>query len=197
MIPEELVISIDNITPVEIEQKFRVVTHTEVVSAIELMGGKVQPVESHRDVYLRHPSRDFGKSGEAFRIRYVNNEVVVTYKGPKEPGLVKTRSEIELPLAEATADGWMDIFQALGFSIANEVKKVRTPYLIKLDDTTICVTCDTVEKLGKFVEVEAIVRDRSQIQTVQSRIIQLSQRLALQELEPRSYLRQILELPED
>jgi len=183
--------------PLEIEQKFRVLTHSTVVSAIELLGGKVQPVESHRDVYLRHPSRDFGKSGEAFRIRYVNDKVVVTYKGPKEPGPVKTRAEIELPLAEATADGWMDIFQALGFSIANEVKKVRTPYLIKLDETTVCVTCDTVEKLGKFVEVEAIVRDRSQIQTVQSRIIQLSQRLALHELEPRSYLRQILELPEN
>jgi len=197
MITGKHVIPVENMIPLEIEQKFRVVSHSEVVSAIELLGGKIQPIESHRDVYLRHPSRDFGKSGEAFRIRYVNDKVVVTYKGPKELGPVKTRSEIELPLAEATADGWMVIFQALGFSIANEVNKVRTPYLINFDETAVCVTCDTVEKLGKFVEVEAIVRDRSQIQTVQSQIMQLSQRLALLDLEPRSYLRQILELQED
>jgi adenylate cyclase class 2 len=181
--------------PIEIEQKFRVVSHTEVATAVVEMGGLIQPVESHRDVYLRHPCRDFGKSGEAFRIRYVNDEVVVTYKGPKEAGPVKTRSEIELPLFDATSDGWMDIFLALGFTVANEVRKTRIPYLIKVDDTTVCVTCDAVEKLGNFVEVEVVLRDRSQIPSVQARIAQLSQRLGLCELEPRSYLRQILELP--
>jgi adenylate cyclase class 2 len=181
--------------PIEIEQKFRVDSHTEVAASVVAMGGVIQPVESHRDVYLRHPCRDFGKSGEAFRIRYVNDEVVVTYKGPKEPGPVKTRSEIELPLVDATADGWMDIFLALGFTVANEVRKIRIPYLITLDETTVCVTCDTVEKLGNFVEVEVVLSDRSQVLSVQARIARLSQRLGLRELEPRSYLRQILEQP--
>ncbi len=181
-------------TPIEIEQKFRVDSHKEIASSVIGMGGSIQPVESHRDIYLRHPCRDFGKSGEAFRIRYVNDEVVVTYKGPKEAGPVKTRSEIELPLVDSTADGWMDIFLALGFTIANEVKKIRNPYLITVDETTICVTCDTVERLGKFVEVEVVLTDRSRIPTVQSQITELSQVLGLRELEPRSYLRQILEL---
>ncbi len=181
--------------PVEIEQKFRVDSHTEVAASVVTLGGLIQPVESQRDVYLRHPCRNFSKSGEAFRIRYVNDEVVVTYKGPKEAGPVKTRSEIELPLVDATADGWMDIFLALGFTVANEVRKIRTPYLINVDETTICVTCDAVEKLGNFVEVEVVLSDRSQIASAQARIAQLSQRLGLRDLEPRSYLRQILELP--
>ncbi|MCY2976663.1 MAG: class IV adenylate cyclase [Planctomycetota bacterium] len=181
--------------PIEIEQKFRVDSHTEVAASVVAMGGIIQPVESHRDVYLRHPCRDFGKSGEAFRIRYVNDSVVVTYKGPKEAGPVKTRSEIELPLVDATADGWMDIFLALGFTVANEVRKIRTPHLITVEETTVCVTCDAVEKLGNFVEVEVLLSDRSQISSVQARIAQLSQSLGLRDLEPRSYLRQILELP--
>jgi len=152
------------------------------------------PVESHRDVYLRHPCRDFAKTGEAFRLRHVNEEVRVTYKGPKEAGPVKTRSEIELPLAHSTSEGWMEIFSALGFIIADEVFKTRKPYKVVLDGIEFQVVCDEVEKIGKFVEVESIVSDRGRVEIVQLNVIKLAEMLELRDPEPRSYLRQIIEL---
>jgi len=180
--------------PLEIELKFRVLLHQPVLQSLLRMGGVAMPIESHRDVYLRHPCRDFAKTGEAFRLRYVNDEVLVTYKGPKEAGLVKTRSEIELPLAHSTSEGWVAILLALGFIIVDEVVKTRTPFKVVLDGIEFQVVCDIVEKIGNFVEVESIVTDRGQVEFIQQKVTELAELLKLRDLERRSYLRQILEL---
>jgi len=180
--------------PLEIEQKYRVSSHESIEMTLLRLEAKRKPLELHRDVYLRHPCRDFAKTGEAFRLRYVNDDVVVTYKGPKESGEVKTRPEIELPLICSTAPGWMSILETLGFTVADEVHKSRKPFELDVDGIQLTVVCDTVEKIGKFVEIESIVLDRGNVARTQQAIVHFAQKLRLLTLEPRSYLRQIIEL---
>jgi len=180
--------------PLEIEQKYRVSSHESIEGTLLQLEAKRKPVELQRDVYLRHPCRDFAKTGEAFRLRYVNDDVVVTYKGRKESGEVKTRTEIELPLFCSTAPGWMLILETLGFTVADEVHKSRKPFEVGVDGIQLSVVCDTVEKIGKFVEIESIVHDRGEVERTQQAIIHFAQKLHLHTPEPRSYLRQIIEL---
>jgi adenylate cyclase class 2 len=180
--------------PLEIEQKFRVATHVLLRSKLPSIGAVELPEEQHCDTYLQHPCRDFGQSGEALRLREINPRAVVTYKGARQPGVVKIRPEIEIPLVNGTQGDWLDIWLALGFKVVAQVRKVRRPFAINVDSRNLHVTLDDVERLGKFVEIEGLVGEQVEVEPVQQAILKLAQDLGLEEAEPRSYLRQILEL---
>ena len=47
------------------------------------------------DTYFSHPARDFAATDEALRIRSIDQENFVTYKGPKLDATTKTRREID------------------------------------------------------------------------------------------------------
>ncbi len=94
----------------EVEQKFRVASHHTLRDLLAELKAESLPVERHCDTYMRHPCRDFASTGEAFRVREVNDETLVTYKGSRLSGPVKIRKELELPLAEGTRDGWIEIW---------------------------------------------------------------------------------------
>ncbi len=75
----------------EVEQKYRVQDPPQLIRNLATMGFSERVVELHEDTYLRHPCRDFRATDEAFRVRVVNETCCLTYKGPREPGIVKTR----------------------------------------------------------------------------------------------------------
>jgi adenylate cyclase, class 2 len=177
----------------EVEQKYRVATHGDLLDKLIKLG-TVQPTERHCDTYLQHPSRDFAQSGEAFRIRELNGRFLVTYKGPRLPGSVKIRQEIELPLAENTGEGWIKILQALGFRVVAQVNKSRQPLIIDQGDRQLNVTLDSVAGLGAFVEIEGLAKDKTDIVATEMSIHALARELGLSEIEPRSYLRQLLDM---
>src|SRR5207253_9991521 len=56
------------------------------------------PVLDEADHYFNAPDRDFGKTDEAFRLRRVGEQNRITYKGAKQGGPAKTRTEIEIGL---------------------------------------------------------------------------------------------------
>ena len=180
--------------PLEVEQKFRVATHEILLSKLRSISAAELPHERHCDTYLQHPSRDFGQSGEALRVREVNQDAVVTYKGPRHPGTVKIRTEIEIALVDGTRRDWMDIWLALGFEVVAQVRKERRPFELCFHGQKLQVTLDEVESLGKFVEVEGLVEDPHNVELVQQAVLALASQLELVEVEPRSYLRQILEI---
>ncbi len=180
--------------PLEIEQKFRVATHILLRSKLPSMGAVELPEEQHCDTYLQHPCRDFGQSGEAFRLREINQRAVVTYKGPRQPGVVKIRPEIEIPLVDGSREDWLGIWLALGFKVVAQVRKMRKTYAINWDNINLHVTLDEVERLGKFVEIEGLVGEQVEVEPVQRAILRLAQDLGLEEAESRSYLRQLMEL---
>ncbi|HKV83507.1 MAG TPA: CHAD domain-containing protein [Ktedonobacterales bacterium] len=60
----------------------------------------------HQDVVLDTPARAITTAGSVLRLRHMNDQVVLTYKGPNiGANGVREREEIERPLTENQADG--------------------------------------------------------------------------------------------
>ncbi|XZE36110.1 class IV adenylate cyclase [Pirellulaceae bacterium SH501] len=174
--------------PLEAECKFRV----EDARLLEERLARVQALfigtESHCDTYLRHPSRDFRQTDEALRVREIDGQPHITYKGPRQPGPIKIRPEIELPLVPNTAGSWLQIWSHLGFEIAAKVEKVRSIYEVVHDGRKLTVTIDRVSKLGTFAEIERVLASREETDLAQQDILELAERIGLQTIERRSYL---------
>lgn len=177
----------------EVEQKYRVTSHVSILDCLKELDGCEKQFEEQCDIYLKHPCRDFAVTGEAFRIRLVNDSAVVTYKGERLAGPIKTRSEIEIPLAAKTNLEWLQVLLGLGFSEVARIRKQRRSFSITFQSDTFTIALDDVESLGKFVEIEAIVTDRSTLARIQTNILELAMQMRLEQAEPRSYLRQHLE----
>lgn len=175
-------------TPMEAECKFRVSDAASLRTQLDKIGAVFVRREEHRDTYLRHPSRDFHATDEALRIREIDGEPFITYKGPRLAGLIKIRPEIELPMVPGTADDWLKIWEHLGFVVALTVPKSREVYSFEYCSRNVTITLDHVEPLGYFAEIERIVSEASEIEKVQQDILAVGRMLDLLQVEPRSYL---------
>jgi adenylate cyclase class 2 len=178
----------------EIEQKFRVDDPSALQAKLATLGAVFRHRILQRDAYFNHPSRDFAVSDEALRIRSVGDDNVITYKGPKLGGGVKTRREIELPIGSGreTAEQLGEILKLLGFRPSAVVEKRRTPGEVTVDGVHYELALDDVDGIGTFFEVELVVDDAEK-ELAQGRIHALQAKLGLVNVEPRSYLRMVLE----
>jgi adenylate cyclase, class 2 len=175
-------------TPMEAECKFRVQDAAAVRKRLNELNAVFVRQEVHRDTYLRHPSRDFRATDEALRIREVDGEPFITYKGPRLAGPIKIRPEIELPLVHGTVEEWLKIWGHLGFVVALMVPKTREVYTLEHNRTMVTITLDHVEPIGFFAEIERIVHSADEIAKAQIDIQAVGHLLGLSEVEPRSYL---------
>jgi len=178
--------------PLEIECKFQVADRDILKKGILSLGGVFLQNETHCDTYLRHPSRDFRVTDEALRIRELNGKPMITYKGPRLPGPVKIRPEIELPLVPDTVESWLSIWKHLGFEIVARVSKVRSVYKIATHERELTITMDCVEGVGEYAEIERVVEDPSAIEEAKNDILELASQLSLGQMEKRSYLSLLL-----
>jgi adenylate cyclase class 2 len=69
---------------------------------------------------------DFAQTDEALRVRTTNNDIFITYKGPKLNDKAKTRKEVEMSIE--SAEKARDIFEEIGFRPARIVRKNRIYY---------------------------------------------------------------------
>lgn len=180
----------------EVEQKFRIDDVQSVESA--LMRLDAVPLDLsmlQSDHYLAHPCRDFAATNEAFRVRVEADRCFVTYKGPRLEGPAKTRLEIELAIGAGAASEAesLRLFEALGFVRTATVRKRRSSFAIPAADPPILCTIDEVEGLGRFVEVEAIAEGPDDLDAARDAVIRVAAQLGLENPEPRSYLRMLLE----
>ncbi|WP_435011067.1 class IV adenylate cyclase [Tundrisphaera lichenicola] len=179
----------------EIEIKFRVADHDDLRRRLEARGAEPEATVDHEDTYLAHPSRDFAGTGEAFRIRGEGMLNRITYKGPKLGGPAKTREEIEVAFAEGLeARGELGrTFELLGFRPVAVVRKSRTEYHLESNGRAVAVSLDLAEGLGAFAEVETLAGSEAELPKAQRAVVELAEELGLREVEPRSYLRMLLE----
>jgi adenylate cyclase class 2 len=179
----------------EIEIKFRVADHVDLRRRLAERGIEPEATVDHEDTYLAHPSRDFAVTGEAFRIRGEGSTNRITYKGPKLGGPAKTREEIEVAFAEGhEARGQLiRAFELLGFRPVAVVRKRRTEYHLESEGRPIIVSLDLAEGLGAFAEVETLVEVEAGLPDAQRVVVAMARELGLTEVEPRSYLRMVLE----
>ena len=177
----------------EVELKFHVDDLETLVERLSQLEFVEQRIESHEDTYFRHPSRNFRDTDEAFRIRRVDDWACVTYKGPRESGPVKTREEIELSIQSAEFQQWEILLRRLGFEPLPPVRKSRKVFQSTAEDWRgFLVVLDSVENLGEFAEVEALVVKRENLDQARSQVTSLAAQLGLSRVQPKSYLSQLL-----
>ena len=134
------------------------------------------------------PVATFVVTGEVLRIRRIDGVGHLTYKGPKDPGDIEIRQELEwcLGLDDPAGQRQEELWVKLGFEPVAVVRKTRQSH--ELEGLT--VTIDHLDDVGVFAEIERVIesRDPAAMRDARDRIAALANRLGLQRLETRSYL---------
>jgi adenylate cyclase class 2 len=177
----------------EIEMKFPVSDWATVESRLSEWQAQGPEILEEADHYFNSPDRDFAKTDEALRLRRVGPASFLTYKGPKLDPNTKTRTEIEISLAEGdpTAEKTIQLFRNLGFRPVAIVKKKRAVYHVERSGFSQEVCLDDVEGLGKFVELE-ILAPEDRLDAGKDALFDSARRLGLTKSERRSYLEMLL-----
>ena len=178
----------------EIELKYRVKDHQSVLITMARLGFEPGLSVIEEDQYLNGPDRDFAITGEAFRLRREDDRYLLTYKGPVLPGAAKIRTEQEVPVANTPehAAELLAMLQSLGYKRVAMVKKRRQFFTGVWQGGNVTVCFDTVIGLGSYIELEQVV-DEAEADQVAPRLHDLAANLGLTEVEPKSYLRLVLE----
>jgi adenylate cyclase class 2 len=169
----------------EIESKYRSPGNEKVRKALSRLGAKEVFSGPMEDVYFAHPSRDFGKTDEALRLRKKQDGAELTYKGQRmQAESSKAREEITLKTDNPLAV--QRIIERLGFKEAFVVKKDRTSFLLD----KLRVDVDYVEGLGEFVELEVLTESPERTKVL---LDGARKELGLDKLEPKTYLELLIE----
>ena len=177
----------------EVELKFRINDPPRIVALLDGLEATPGDIEEHRDTYFNHPARDFAQTDEAFRIRSIGDDNLLTYKGPLIDRQTKTRQEVEVGCEAGPAgrDKLRSMLLALGFREVRTVVKRRAPYHLDWQGRDVEATLDDVEGLGTFVELESIAA-AGNWESARDALLQLAQQLGLEHSERRSYLQLLL-----
>lgn len=178
----------------EVELKFRIDDPRSVKSHLKNMGATEQKLVHHVDRYFNHPCRDFRVTDEAFRVRSVDENNCVTYKGAVIGTVAKTRHEIEVSIAKGpeAVRQIVEMMTMLGFRFVREVRKSRRSFSLNWNDNEIEVTIDEVPELGFFLEIELIAKNQAR-EAAEATIWELARLLGMSNAEPRSYLSMLLQ----
>jgi adenylate cyclase class 2 len=177
----------------EIEVKHCLPDRAAVEARLRDWGAVVVADHAEADHYLNAPDRDFARTDEAFRLRRIGEQNLLTYKGPRRAGGSKTRTEIEVPCppGEAAAAAFLNLLGALGYRPTAVVRKRRRIYEWPRGGFKVHACLDDVEGVGRFVELE-IVADDDQFEAASRTVLAIAGELGLGPAERRSYLEQLL-----
>ncbi len=137
----------------EVEAKVRVKDPGPVEERLRRIGAKYLGSVVEEDIYFNYRDRgcgDLAASDEALRVRIVDGECELTYKGPRASQTLKSRLEISVKVS--SCDAMMELLKHIGFTPSVRVVKQRKTY--QLGDVRVSI--DHVEGLGVFVEIEAL-----------------------------------------
>ena len=134
---------------IEVEVKAHVKKISKIEQVIQQENAQYLKTVHQRDIYFKHPARNFAKTDEALRIRHEEHaQARVTYKGPKLDRKSKSREEFELKINKPEI--LEQIFVKLDYIPVTGVEKIRKLY--KLGD--MMISLDKVKDVGDFIEVE-------------------------------------------
>lgn len=177
----------------EIEMKFPVTDFTSIGARLRDWQATGDPPREDRDRYYNAPDRDFAVTDEALRIRSIGDKNFITYKGPKRDAQTKTRTEVEVPLADGpeVANAFGRILTHLGYRPVAVVRKGRRVFHVRRQAFAVEVCLDQVEELGCFVEVEILAAE-DQLEAARNVLVEIAKQLGLEKSERRSYLELLL-----
>ncbi len=176
----------------EVEAKAAASDLLAVEAKLTALGAVLEANKVERDEYWAHPSRDFGETDEALRLRVTTaddgggwTKADLTFKGAKVDALTKARPEETVTVAVDERDSLRKILKGLGFRPFAEVIKERREFV--LEGASICL--DRVEGVGNYVEVEVI---SDELESARAKVLGIFKRLNLDPSERRSYLELLL-----
>lgn len=159
---------------IEIEAKMRVEDFDALIGHLKQQGGRRLGKVLETNIFFDTPSRELLAGDQGLRVRTSedvvsgNKQIVVTHKGPRQQGELKSRQETELIVHdEQTA---VQLLEALGFVRAMRFAKKRESW--QLDGCRI--ELDELPYLGRFVEIEG---------PNDVEVLQIRQKLGLQQAE--------------
>jgi adenylate cyclase class 2 len=178
----------------EIEMKFPVADFGPLEPVLTGWGAGAAESRADADHYFNAPDRDFGRTDEALRLRRIGAKNFVTYKGPKRDAQTKTRTEVEVPLAEGdeAARDFAALLTHLGYRPTAVVHKRRAIRHLTRGGFAMEVCLDEVDELGRFVELE-ILAPEDQLDRARAALLEAAAALGLKNSERRSYLEMLLE----
>ncbi|MHB1425141.1 MAG: class IV adenylate cyclase [Gemmataceae bacterium] len=179
----------------EIEQKFTNADFASIEKRLAEWQARRGEEHTEDDHYFNAPDRDFARTDEAFRLRRIGASNFLTYKGPKHPGAVKVRTELEIPLRDGdeAAEQMMRLLAHLGYRAVAVVCKRRRTYHLERGGFALVICLDEVDPLGRFAEVE-IVAPEEQTDAARAVLAEVAASLGLTNVERRSYLNLVLQM---
>ena len=136
---------------VETEIKLRLAGSAEQVRALlEQRGFRAAcPRQLETDQTFDLPTGELRQSGRLLRLRSAGGRWTVTYKGPTQAGIHKSREEIETKVADGPA--FETILEALGYQRSFAYEKFRTVFVAAGDEGIIALD---ETPIGDFLELE-------------------------------------------
>lgn len=139
---------------VEREAKMQVPDHAAVRARLVQLGATRTGWVLESNSFYDTQDRRLLAAGEGLRVRRARDlegdghSARLTFKGPRQPGVLKTREEIEIAVSDA--DVIEQIFERIGLARVMRFEKRRETY--GLDGCEVAL--DELPRLGPFVEVE-------------------------------------------
>jgi adenylate cyclase class 2 len=178
---------------IEVELKFSLPCIEEARERFINLGAAPHAVMNQSDEYLNDPMRDFAELDLALRIRRSDENYLLTFKGPNRDSTAKIRQEIEMPLLDQAAAGQIkQIFESIGFFPVAKVVKRREELVLDWQNESIHVFLDDVEEVGRFVELELLVEDKSEVPYAKQNLLELAAVAGLTGAILTSYLELLL-----
>lgn len=172
---------------IEVEVKAKINSFKEMRKRLEKLGAVKTKDEFQEDIYFASPIVDFGKTDEALRIRTTDNNIFITYKGPKLNDKAKTRKEVEMSIE--SAEKAADIFNEIGFREARTVRKNRQYYSYENFE----ISLDDVEGLDPYMEIEVSLNDSQDYSEAQNAIFEVFEKLGVTDGFERTSYMELLE----
>ncbi len=172
--------------PLEIEAKMLVDLHEPIIARLKALQAEHVGRLLETNVYLDTPQQSLRAENQGLRVRHEQNldagtaRTIITHKGPRHEGQLKTRPETELEVDNL--EDALAMLAVLGYQPLLKFNKRRDRW--KLDNCT--VELDEIPALGRFIEIEG-PDDQA--------VFALREKLGLSglPLESRSYLRLLVE----
>ena len=172
---------------IEVEVKARIDNFKDIEVRLDEIGAVKSKTEFQEDIYFQSPIVDYAKTDEALRIRTTDNDIFITYKGPKLNKDAKTRKEIEMSIE--SAEKAKDIFTEIGFTPARTVRKNRQYYTYENFE----ISLDDIEGLPPYMEIEIALEDGSDYGEAQNRIFELFEKIGITDGFERTSYMELLE----
>jgi adenylate cyclase class 2 len=187
--------------PVEIEAKLKVNDLNPVRASLKEKGGALVGDFLETNTFFDTEDRSLLAADEGLRLRRNRNaatnvdEFILTYKGPRQHGPLKSRDEQELVVGSETEA--IRLLECLGYAVVLKFEKRRQSW--KLDDCK--VELDELPYLGAYVEIEgpteqSVMRVRERLGLMDRAIVRASYvALLLTHLQEQGELARVITFP--